>query len=140
MSYGQILQSRMLQCTLQNKKRAAEKQEEALFKESPPPEDCPICFLPLPQDTFHSTFKSCCGKLICNGCIYAMDKEAYGRGEISICAFCREPIATTDEGETERIKKMQSLVMRWQFTTLECTIMKVRLAFPKTTKRLMKCG
>ena len=30
MSYGQILQSRMLQCTLQNKKRAAEKQEEAL--------------------------------------------------------------------------------------------------------------
>ena len=46
MSYGQILQSRMLQCTLQNKKRAAEKQEEALFKESPPPEDCPICFLP----------------------------------------------------------------------------------------------
>ena len=35
-----------------------------------------------------------------------MDEEAYGRGEISICAFCREPIATTDEGETERIKKM----------------------------------
>ena len=76
MSCGQILQSRMLQCTLQNKKRAAEKQEEALFKESPPPEDCPICFLPLPLETGETIFKSCCGKIICSGCIDAMREEA----------------------------------------------------------------
>ena len=30
------------------KKRAAELHDEALFKEHPPHEDCPICLLPLP--------------------------------------------------------------------------------------------
>ena len=32
------------------KKRAAELHDEALFKEPPPREDCPICFLTLPLD------------------------------------------------------------------------------------------
>ena len=32
------------------KKRAAEIHDEALFKEPPPHEECPICFLPLPLD------------------------------------------------------------------------------------------
>ena len=31
------------------KKRAAELYDEALFKQPPPPEDCPICMLPLPD-------------------------------------------------------------------------------------------
>ena len=44
------------------KKRAAELHDEALFKEPPPREDCPICFQPLPLDTGHAIFKSCCGK------------------------------------------------------------------------------
>jgi hypothetical protein len=30
------------------KQRAAELHDEALFKEPPPKEDCPICFLPMP--------------------------------------------------------------------------------------------
>ena len=30
------------------KKRAAELCDEALFKDPPPKEDCPICFLPMP--------------------------------------------------------------------------------------------
>ena len=38
------------------KKRAAELHEEALFKEPPPPEDCPICFLPLPFENNERTF------------------------------------------------------------------------------------
>ena len=48
------------------KKRAAELRDEALFKEPPPRDDCPICFLPLPLEAGESTFKSCCGKIICN--------------------------------------------------------------------------
>lgn len=30
------------------KRRAAELRDEALFKDPPPKEDCPICFLPMP--------------------------------------------------------------------------------------------
>ena len=52
-------------------RRVAELHDEALFKEHPPRDDCPICFLPLPVDTSETTFNSCCGKLICDGCIFA---------------------------------------------------------------------
>ena len=48
------------------KKRAAELFDEALFKEPPPREECPICMLR------GATFRSCCGKNICEGCDYAM--------------------------------------------------------------------
>ena len=88
------------------KKRAAELHDEALFKEHPPPEDCPICFLPLPLDAGEIEFKYCCGKIICHGCIHAM-RGARGRGKIGLCAFCREPNATSDE---ERIKKIKKLM------------------------------
>src|SRR5210317_1523447 len=84
------------------KKRAAELHDEILFKERLPREDCPICFLQLPLDTRQAIFKSCCGKVICNGCIYAMDEEARGRGKISLCAFCRTPTPKSDEEDTKR--------------------------------------
>ena len=86
-------------------RRVAELHDEALFKEQTP-EDCPICFLPLPIDATQSSFKSCCGKLICNGCIVAMDEEALGRGKNDLCAFCRVPNATSYEEEVERTRKL----------------------------------
>ena len=88
------------------KKRAAELREEALFKEHPPPEDCPICFLPLPYDDGQVTFHSCCGKRICSGCIVTMIEEACGRGKIGLCAFCREPTPSSEEEEVNRTMKL----------------------------------
>ena len=41
------------------KKRAAELLDEALFKQPPPDEDCPICFLTLPSLHTGSKYKSC---------------------------------------------------------------------------------
>ena len=46
--------------------------DEKLFKEPPPREECPLCLLPLPIDIGQSAFHSCCGKTVCNGCIYEM--------------------------------------------------------------------
>jgi len=80
----------------------AELYDEQLFKEPPPPEECPICMLPLPMDTNESTFKSCCGKLICNGCIYAIEMS---EGK-NLCAFCRTTPPTSEEEENNRIKKL----------------------------------
>ena len=91
------------------KKRAAELHDEALFKEPPPREDCPICFLPLPLDVNQTTFKSCCGKIICYGCIHAMREEArQSGGEVGLCAFCRKssPIAGMYLDEIKRLKKL----------------------------------
>ena len=89
------------------KKRATELHDEALFKEPPPPEECPICFLPMPLDGGQATFSSCCGKLICSGCIAAMIEEAHGRdGPMWLCAFCRKPRPTSEEDEVNRLKKL----------------------------------
>ena len=59
------------------KKRAAELRDEILFKqpESSNLGDCPICCLPLSLVQSESSFKVCCSKLICNGCMYANQKR-----------------------------------------------------------------
>ena len=91
----------------QCEKRVNELHDEALFKEHPPRKDCPICFLPLSLDLAQSSFKSCCGKVICAGCIYAMMEEAHGRGKIGLCAFCRKPNPSSDE---ERVRRITNLI------------------------------
>ena len=83
------------------RKRAAEIHDEILFKQ-PPPEDCPICFLPIPSLRTGKRYKSCCGKFICSGCIYTI--VTMSRRE-SICPFCRALTPTSDEEEIETTRK-----------------------------------
>jgi len=84
------------------KKRVAELHDEALFEEPPPPEECPICFLTLPILYKSSLFKSCCGKIICCGCIYAMKKNE----GVELCPFCRSPSVIREKEDVERVKKL----------------------------------
>ena len=85
------------------KKRAAELHDAALFKEHAP-EECPICMLPRPLYENHTgtTFHSCCGKDICDGCMYAMDESGAKR----LCAYCRTPYAESDEEDVNKTKKL----------------------------------
>ena len=82
------------------KLRAAELRDEALFNDPPMKEDCPICFLPMPDKliccvsltpaTIHSVpiynfmkaheelagkateeYFPCCGKSVCGGCAHS---------------------------------------------------------------------
>ena len=79
----------------QCERRVAELRDIELFKPHPPEEDCPICFQRLPFLGTGRRYKSCCGKMICSGCIHAVqirDKEA-------LCPFCRTPTPARD-GET----------------------------------------
>ena len=82
--------------------KVAELHDEQLFKE-PPPDECPLCLLPMPS-VDQITFKSCCGKLICNGCIYAMDMS----GGKDLCAFCRTTPPTSEEEENKRLNKLMN--------------------------------
>ena len=89
-------------------RRLAELHDEQLFTEPPPREECPICFLPLPLLT---QFKSCCGKLICEGCNVSMMMEDIKKGkeweEFGMCPYCRAPAQVSDE---ENIKGIKSLM------------------------------
>ena len=81
--------------------------DEELFKQPPPPNgDCPICFLRIPTLGSGSTYKSCCGQIICSGCHYAPIYDNQGnKVKKKKCAFCRIPTPTSDEEMIERLKK-----------------------------------
>ena len=80
-------------------RRVAEKHDEALFKQPPRNEDCPICFLRLPSlDTgWKYKYNSCCGKIICSGCIHAPIYDNNGSKVEKKCPFCRAAAHTSEE-------------------------------------------
>jgi len=76
-----------------------------LFKQPSPKDDCPICFLRLPSLNSGSTYKSCCGKLICSGCSYAPVYDDRGNEvDEEKCPFCRTPNPIIEEEARKRIK------------------------------------
>ena len=110
--------------------RAAELRDEALFKDPPAKEECPICFLPMPirlmccmtlppatvlsvpiydyamanerlADTNTEQYHSCCGKTICKGCIHSFRES----GNSGRCPFCNADRSKTEEEIVEKIMK-----------------------------------
>jgi len=59
-------------------------QTSDLFKQPPPKEDCPICFLQLPSLGRGYRYMSCCGMIVCSGCLFANSNL-----NIDLCPFCR---------------------------------------------------
>ena len=77
---------------------AAKLHDEKLFKQ-PPPLDCPICFLRLPSPSLGMgyVYQTCCGKLICCGCIHAPVYDHLGnKVDNKKCPFCRTPTPTSE--------------------------------------------
>ncbi len=87
------------------KKRKAELHDKQLFEQpdSSYLEECPLCCLPLPIDLTKSTFMPCCCKIICNGCDFANKMREIEQGLEHRCAFCREPMAESQEEVDKRI-------------------------------------
>ena len=85
-------------------RRVAEMHDEKLFKQ-PPLEDCPICFLTLPSLSTGSKYNSCCGKIICSGCIYAPVYDNNGNKVEKKCPFCRALPPTSGEELIRRTRK-----------------------------------
>jgi len=79
------------------KKRVAELHDEKLFKQPPPLEDCPICFVRLPcLNPTGKKYSTCCGKIICSGCIHAPVFDHQGnKVDNQKCPFCRTPQNST---------------------------------------------
>ena len=82
-------------------RRVAEFHDIELFKQPPLNEDCPICMLPLPSLSTGSKYKACCGKIVCSGCMHAVQLRDNGVG---LCPFCRTP-SPNEEELVKRTKK-----------------------------------
>ena len=83
-------------------RRVAELHYEQLFKQPPQLEDCPICFLRLPYLPLGMVYMACCGKMICRGCIFAVQEKDT---DIGLCPFCRSPPPVTEEEMIKRFQK-----------------------------------
>ena len=113
------------------KQRAAELRDEALFKDPPPKDDCPICFLPMPMRLICCTslppatilsvpihnfaianvqlakegmevYFPCCGKNICEGCVHSFRMS----GNLRKCPFCKsDRVGVTEEEHDAEIRK-----------------------------------
>jgi len=80
------------------RKRAAELHDIELFKQPPQLGDCPICFLRLPALETGRRYKTCCGKVICCGCIRAPVYDDQGNEvDNEKCPFCRTPTPDIEE-------------------------------------------
>jgi hypothetical protein len=87
-------------------RRAAELHDIELFKQPPPAGDCPICFLRMPKLSTGSIYQTCCGKMICSGCVHAPVYDNQGnKVDNKKCAFCRTPAPTSEEEAIERMLK-----------------------------------
>ena len=71
----------------------------------PPREECPICMHAMPIDGNLKYYLVCCGKNICCGCKVQHEIKYEER----TCAFCREPIAKTEEKALARLSKRVDL-------------------------------
>ena len=96
------------------------KVDRGLFDKPPPPEDCPICMVPLPLDPLLSTYKICCGKLICGACYWEhqrathlLNVEKAAEGEEprveDTCAFCKTPLPTSEDEVRKRTQARAEL-------------------------------
>ena len=102
------------------RKRAAELRDEALFAQPPPNEDCPICLITLPPIA-QQMYQSCCGKMICKGCIgehsdtYRKDFlaseyfEHAEEEEYPLCPFCRTRASQSVEEEIKRLQNRSDM-------------------------------
>jgi tetratricopeptide (TPR) repeat protein len=120
------------------KLRAAELRDEALFKDPPPKEDCPICFLPMPNKLIScvslppatissvpiiefakaneglkktmDAYYPCCGKTICTGCEHSFRES----GNIGKCPFCNSNRGneTVEENNKLLLKDVEDLMKR----------------------------
>ncbi|KAL9179621.1 hypothetical protein ACHAXT_008911 [Thalassiosira profunda] len=75
--------------------------EEALFRQPPPTEDCAVCLLPLPLTTAEMMYQPCCGKTICQACIFGMVRSG---SVATLCPFCRAEAAQGREAVMKRIE------------------------------------
>jgi len=92
------------------RKRAAELHDEKLFKQPPAAEDCPICFERLPYLNTGSSYYSCCGKVLCSGCIDAPLYDDQGNKlDNEKCPFCRVPWPESEEEAVERLKERMEI-------------------------------
>ena len=87
--------------------------DELLFQDPPPREDCPICMLPMPHANavcgIDLTYMPCCGKTLCSGCMLTAEEEMSKGVMKSLCPFCRVSIHQSGKEIVKSLKKRMKM-------------------------------
>jgi len=114
------------------KKRAKELRDEKLFKQPPPLEDCPICMIRLPHPDTGRTYMSCCGKMLCIGCIHAPVYDNQGNVVTEkTCLFCRTRPPISNQKMIEQHKKRMEMNDANAFYSMGCFYVNGRFNLPR---------
>ena len=102
-----------------------EGEDNLLFQDPPSGEECPICMLPMPHCctgacNLNMVYYTCCGKVICGGCILASFKEMKKGSMKRCCPFCRIPNPKTDKELLKRLKNRMKLDDPYAYLYLGC--------------------
>jgi len=90
----------------QCERRVAELHDKELFKQPPPKDDCPICFLRIPSISTGRRYNDCCGKVICSGCAHAPVYDNQGnKVDNKKCPFCRVVAPKSNKVSVQRLKE-----------------------------------
>ena len=116
------------------RKRAAELHDEALFKEPPPGDECPICMLPLPISVTGQKYQECCGKILCMGCMHG----AFTADNRCLFPFCRIPHYNSNEDIIERLQKRAEANDAVAFKQLGYHYMDGTRGFPQDSNKAME--
>jgi len=89
----------------------ANEDDDKLFQDPPPKEDCEICFLPMLYSASGDTrlYQPCCGKVLCKGCMETSAEEMRQGNMKRWCPYCRIPMPSTGEECMKRLKKRMKL-------------------------------
>jgi len=122
------------------RKRAAELRDEKLFRQPPPEEDCPICFIRLPSLPKGKVYMVCCGKVICAGCCDAPVYDNQGNVVADLCPFCRTPPPTLDEFNNmiKRYKKRAEMNDAYAIYKLGCMYRDGECGLPQDMDEALK--
>jgi len=121
------------------RKRAKELHDEELFKQPPPEEDCPICFLRLPTLESGRKYQTCCGKMICSGCTYAPVYDNQGNEvDNQKCPYCRTLWPSSEEEANERQKKRVEAGDARAIYDLACDYREERNGYPQDYKKALE--
>ena len=76
--------------------------EATLFKLPLPSDECQICNFKLPHLSTGKVYMSCCGQVLCRGCVHMIQTD---KDLDSICFFCKVPLPDSDEEIIKRYVK-----------------------------------
>ena len=111
--------------------------DEDIFNEPLQNEDCPICFLRLPTLETGKRYRSCCGKVVCSGCIHAPVYDNNGNKVKKKCPFCRAPTPAPEEG-IKRAEKRMEMGDAQAITNLAGYFFKGIKGFPQDTDKALE--